>query len=440
MDTSKSSPSRVTSSTPNGSVRGPASSGPGIQLRTAVAGAEGFEAQAAALVPRPDRAVQRKEPAGAAPAVPAPEVAAPEVATPEAARDPKVDAAKQGVPGEVVEGDNVDRLSPIREAMRKQFNELEGKGVGDKEFDAVCSQKTWDEMKAKEAKAKAEAEVKYAKDFALWKLGGMTGPKPVKDYVPIYTTCIDTMRVVSQLAWKSSGLAVKRLPGKGFDMFSFGAASRDEGKKLGAWVDSKPNAGKTPKMGDMLMLEKAGATFDKLQEEGKSNDWTLGAKVDKLKKELDKLEAATASLDEAKAAANAAKAKDVEAKLAEARTQYEAAKTAIKTKHAEAAAKLAQRVDGGAKLEFSHVGFFKSATDEIVDGKKTGRQIWETFDGGQSGIGKNNQGAKSSKRYYDPKTNMIGGEATQGGANRWLAGWIDLDSMVAGKKEDKPAQ
>ncbi|MFO0748387.1 MAG: hypothetical protein U1F43_22395 [Myxococcota bacterium] len=420
------------------------------KTKAMVGGVEGYDAQAAKLAPGNQPGMAPDKAPGADLKTPAPDAAktsAPaDGKTAEGADaktdakapsqgDSKAEAAAQGVPPEAADG-QAEKLSPIREALLKQFQLMEGKGVGDAEFDAVCSKSQWDKMKANEAAATAKAEEDYKAAMATYNDQcaadpnfKKTHPAPKKAYVPIYTTCIDTQAAIARAAWKASGMAVQRVEGKNFDQFAFGGASRTEGKKLGAWVEGKPGGG-TPKPGDMLMFEKAGDKIDKAAAEQRSAGWTFEPKVKQLEKQVADLQAAAASANEAKALAAAAKAKDVEAALDKVRADYEAAKAKLQAKLAEGTAALAKKVEGGAKLEFSHVGFFKSATDETKDGAPTGRQIWETFDGGQSGIGASSQGAKSGKRFYDPKTNMIAGEASQGGAMRWLAGWIDVDKMA----------
>jgi len=422
---------------------------PTSKTKDLVGQAEGIDAQAALLAPD-------KQPAPLAPGAPpvtqgAPAPVAPggkDAKAPDASADKpkenpaqvpdgKTDLEQKGIPPEAAKAS--ENLSPIRQELLKQFELLEGKGVGMKEFDAICSQGEWEAAKKKEEAAKQAAEAKYKTDMeAYMKLDEATRkrtPKPVKQYVPVYTTCIDTMRVIAQTAWKASGMAVKRIDGQKFDQFSFGSESRTKASKIGAWEEASPKSGKSPKTGDMIMLEKAGPKIDKLAEEGRGLDLNAKAKEEKLKKEIANLEAASASTISAISTAAKAKAPQVQAALEKARADYAAAKAAMQVKLAEAQAGLADKVKGGTKLEFSHVGFFKSKTDEIgPDGQPTGREVWLTFDGGQSQIAGaiGGQGAKAGKRYYDPATNMITGEASQGGAMRWLGGWVDVDKMAKG--------
>jgi hypothetical protein len=63
------------------------------------------------------------------------------------------------------------------------------------------------------------------------------------------------------------------------------------------------------------------------------------------------------------------------------------------------------------------------------------RENWLTFDGGQKVDGI--EGANDSNRVYDPKTTEISGEAQQGGAARFLKGWVDVDKLVGTEKKKK---
>jgi len=228
-------------------------------------------------------------------------------------------------------------------------------------------------------------------------------------------------------------MVVKRVEGQKFDQLSFGSLSRVQGQKIGAWVEASAPAAAFPKTGDMFMLEKAGAKVDKAAEEQRGADMNFAAQEKRLQKELANLDKAQAGSIASLAETAAARAPVVQAALEKLRASYDVARQKVQAKLAEAQAGLAKRVGEGGKLEFSHVGFFKDRQDEVgADGQPTGRQIWTTFDGGQSGLaGKvGGQGAKAGGRIYDPKTNMVTGEASQGGAMRWLAGWVDVDKMV----------
>lgn len=412
----------------------------GGKAKAIVGQTEGFAAQEALLAPK-----ESAPPIQGGPGAPqAPQTVAKEEGAKAENKAPiaegKTDVEQKGIPKEQTEAG--EQLSPIRAELLKQFELLEGKGIGMKEFDSVCSEATWKKFKEKERVAKEAAEKKYTEDMAKYQAlpddVRKKTPKPVKAYVPVYTTCIDTMGLIAKTAWKASGLAVKRVDGQKYDEFAFGSDSRKKATSIGAWVEASPGSGQAPKTGDMIMLEKAGPKLDKLAEEGRGLDLNAGAKEKKLKKELANLEAASQSANAAFAASSKAKAVDVQAALAKVKADLDQAKTKLSTKLAEAQAGLAEKVKGGMKLEFSHVGFFKGRTEELgPDGKPTGREVWTTFDGGQSQIAGavDGQGAKAGKRYYDPKTNLITGEASQGGAVRWLAGWVDVDKMA---KQSEP--
>jgi len=406
---------------------------PQSKTKALVGQVEGVEAQAALLAPDKQAAPGPTD-KQATPPAPAP--------TDTSAQPP--------TPADVeAKAETTAALSPIRQAMLDQFTLLDGKGVGDKEFDAICNEATWTKKKDEEKAAKAKADADHALAMADYdqKCAAdpsykKTHPKPQKAYVPIYTTCIDTMRVVAAAAWKASGMVVKRVDGQKFDQFSFGSLSRVQGQKIGAWVEASAPASAFPKTGDMIMLEKAGGKVDKAAEEQRGVDLNFGAQEKKLEKELMNLDKAQSSSISALAQAAAARAPQVQAALEKLRASYDVAKQKVQAKIAEAQAGLAKRVGEGAKLEFSHVGFFKDRQDELdAEGKPTGRQVWSTFDGGQSGLANKvgGQGAKAGKRIYDPKTNMVTGEASQGGAMRWLAGWVDVDKMVQGAAEKKGA-
>jgi hypothetical protein len=392
---------------------------PGSRTRDIAASAEGYEAQEALTRPPPERTPRPAE-AGAGREGQAASV---EAGGPLAAAAEPLEAAEP--------------LSPIRAELMRQFELLEGKGVGMKEFDGICSESTWRAAKAREQAAKAAAEAKFADALGAWQAlpdaERKKKPKPRMDVVPVYTTCIDTMGLVARAAWKASGLAVRRVGAQKFDQFAFGAASRIQASRIDAWVEASPGSGLAPKPGDMLMLEKAGPKLDRLVEEGRGIDLNGEAKRKRLERELANLEKASTSANVAFAASAQTKAVQVTEALAKLKTDLEAARADLATRLAEAQAGLADRVAGGERLAFSHVGFFKGREPELgPDGAPTGREIWSTFDGGQSQIkgAIDGQGAKSGRRIYDPATNMIAGEASQGGAMRWLAGWVDVDRMV----------
>jgi hypothetical protein len=52
---------------------------------------------------------------------------------------------------------------------------------------------------------------------------------------------------------------------------------------------------------------------------------------------------------------------------------------------------------------------------------------WETVDAGQ-GQGPTGQSAMFAKRLYQPADARITGESSQDQGDRWLDGWLDIDS------------
>lgn len=84
---------------------------------------------------------------------------------------------------------------------------------------------------------------------------------------------------------------------------------------------------------------------------------------------------------------------------------------------------------------FSHIGYIKS-----ISNNDDGTEAWTTVDGGQGLAGKydvegnvtqiGHEKLAEVHRTYDPTSNLITGEANQGGEPRWLKGWIDVDKLV----------
>ncbi len=294
------------------------------------------------------------------------------------------------------QGADPEELSPIRQAMLQQMEKMDGKGVGMKEFDQVCSASQWKKLKK----------------------GG-------------YTSCIDTQRVVATMAFKAAGVAVRKAEGSKTALYAFGTKTREQAGALEAWVEASPGMGTTPEPGDMLMLEKAGKRHDKASGDLAFSRKDMNRRIRNAKKQL-------ATIKAMKDTVMSAKRKELASKWAQAAidkavARFDEVKAILEPRIEAAQKKTAERMKKGGKLEFSHVGFFKSAKPELsADGKPTGRQIWETFDGGQSRVAGavDGQGAMGLTRIYDPTTNFITGEASQGGAARWLAGWVNIDKMV----------
>ena len=85
--------------------------------------------------------------------------------------------------------------------------------------------------------------------------------------------------------------------------------------------------------------------------------------------------------------------------------------------------------------QFSHTGYLRSIT-----ANDDGTETWTTVDGGQGTAGKYDAagtllqaGAEALlevSRIYHPDTNLITGEANQGGAARLVRGWVNIDALV----------
>lgn len=410
-----------------------------------VGGIQGFDAQAAALAPQDDK--------------PKAPVAPNAKDAPAPVSDEK---SAEGEGSAAAAGAGPEALSPLREALLEQFRLMDGKGVGDAEFEAICGKTWWEDRKKSEAAAKkynteelpvllAEWQTKAAADPAWAK----ANPKPVRKDDSVFTTCIATQGKLLQAAFKATGQHVKGADVK-YDVFGYATMGRIEATKRDAWTESKPGIGQRPQRGDVLVLEMRGGA-DKVQKDidGENSQFSMNAMGQKkLEKQIAQLQTASAGANEAAAKAANAKLPELEAKLAELRASHDKKIAELQVKLDEARAKTEanagteKSVKGGGRmggLEFSHVGMFNGMAPEMgADGKATGREVWTTFDGGQNVPGKvNDQGAKSCTRLYDPKTNEIasaskgaGGAMTQDGKTRWLGGWVNIDKLVDPNKTD----
>jgi hypothetical protein len=173
---------------------------------------------------------------------------------------------------------------------------------------------------------------------------------------------------------------------------------------------------------------KAKLSLEALERDSKHTSWQLRAAKTRLEQAVLTLNAAKKAADAAAAALETATGPSAEEKA-----PYEAKLEKARTETAEGREKQLKEPIGSKKrymFQFSHVGFLQHR-EELADG----REKWTTFDGGQlvQRGGEKIEGAQSSIRYYDPKTNEISGELQQGGEARWLYGWVDVDKMVAGK-------
>ncbi|MEZ4267750.1 MAG: hypothetical protein R3F39_15325 [Myxococcota bacterium] len=393
------------------------------------------------------------------------------MAPPEPAQDAAHDAANEPVdiyegPDDEPEQAGPEALTPIREAMLKQFQILEGKGIGDAEYEQVCSLASWNKLKASEAEAVRYNKEDYPAIIAAWQAehGAKAAadeayrkahPRPFKKSEAKTTTCIAAQGVILKAALAATNMEIKPLPGQKDDPASFGPMARIEAKKRNAWVESKVGITQRPQVGDLLYLEMRGGE-DKVQEQidGENSAFSLyGMSQKRLEQQLAQATEAAKNASEAKAAAAAANVANIEGKIATLQAQHEARIQVLQKKLDEARVQTAaragteveinavQRRRGG--LAFSHIGMFKSCSPELdANGVPTGREIWETFDGGQNVPGKvDDEGAKSNRRLYDPRTNEFsgakagpGGVMTQDGKTRWLGGWVNLDELATPKE------
>jgi len=402
------------------------------------------------------------------------------------AKAPEKLEEKRGAAGaKVSQEEGEGELSPIRKKLLELFGKFEKHVIGDEVFDKVETQKAWDQQKAEEAEAtkvyNGEKE-KYDAAMKAWEAGGRKGEKPKPPIpVPKFTTCIATQQVILTQAFKETGLAIKK-QGK-LPKYAYATQGAQTAEAIapadaagpGAWHWGRMGMGENerPKRGDIIVMAFRGGTVDqgakelnyllnikygtaqkvKANEEAKAKLKTSGEAIAKAQKSLEELQqnpkaanwqlqGAQANLERAINALNAAKkaadkaASDVEnlkKPTPEERAPAEAKLEAARKESAAARGERLKEPMGSKKrymFQFSHVGFLQNR-ETLTDG--TGREKWTTFDGGQlvEREGKKVEGAQTSIRYYDPKSNEISGELQQGGEARWLYGWVDVDKLVA---------
>ncbi len=376
--------------------------------------------------------------------------------------------------------------TPIRKALFEQFAAFKGAKLGDEQFDQVVSQEEWDKMKAKEAvqgetnqkqyekdvetlpqrlvdyeaaaaKYKADSEQykvdwkNFLKELGSWnaKSGAPRPVQPVKPKepkkplkpelakVPIFTTCIATQAKVMSNALNAIGMNLKTIDGK-ITHSAFATDGKERGQKLGAWHEAKPNMTERPNPGDIMVLSMRGSSVDNAAaalaygQGGMSNN---AAAVKKLEKQLESLKAQITALEGTKKAVAEEKLTDMAAQLEAAQAKNIAYVQSLQEKLDAVRGNAQAQPD---KLWFSHVGFVKSITKHTEkDGqvRDVPRENWETFDGGQKV--ENIEGANDAHRVYDPVTNEISGESQQGGAARFLKGWVNVDALVGAEKKKK---
>jgi uncharacterized protein DUF4157 len=378
-------------------------------------------------------------------------------------------------------------LSPIRQELLELFGKFEKSVIGDEVFDKVETQKAWDQQKAEEAAATVvyeEEKQKYATAMKAWEEGGRKGEKP-KPPIPVakFTTCIATQQVILTAAFKEAGLAIKK-QGK-LPTYAFATQGAQIAEAIapadaagpGAWHWGRMGMPESerPKPGDIIVMAFRGGTVDQgakelnyllnikygtgqklkssaeaqaklktsqeaiaraqeslegLQQNPNAANWQLRAAQARLERAVNALNAAKKAADKAASDVENLK-KPTQEELAPAESKLEAARQVSASARAE---RLKEPVGSKKRymFQFSHVGFLKSI-DKPTDA--TGRERWTTFDGGQlvEREGKKVEGAQTSKRFYDPKSNEISGELQQGGEARWLYGWVDVDKLVVGK-------
>ena len=374
------------------------------------------------------------------------------------------------------------KLTPIRQELFDLFSKFEKSVIGDEVFNKVETQEAWNKQKKKEE----EATSKYEEDkkrYKEWVDSGKTGPQPPLP-IPVakFTTCIATQQVILTEAFKETGLTIKKegkLPK--FALATQGAqiaeALNPDDAAGPAWHWGKIGLKERPNPGDIIVMAFRGGAIDqgakelnyilnikydtaqklKTSKAAQAKLETSQKAIDKAQKALEALQNrvgrppvgweirnAETSLRLAVNALNAAKkaadkalsdVENMKKPTAEELAPAEAKLEAARQKAAEAREKRLEAPVGSKTrylFQFSHVGFLQKIETPT---DASGKEKWITFDGGQlvERGGKKIEGAKTSIRYYDPKSNEISGEAQQGGEARWLYGWVDVDKLVADK-------
>ncbi len=368
---------------------------------------------------------------------------------------PQVGDATTPVPPGTPAPAGAETLSPLREALLEQFRIMDGKGVGDAEFEAICGKSWWINRKQDEAAAREYNTKVYPELYKEWKRRADTDPvwaaamkPPARQDDANFTTCIATQGKLLEAAFQLTGQKVKTVGDSKVALYTYGTMARLEAKKRDAWVPAFPGVSARPKPGDILMLEARG-TPDKVQEkiDGENSPYSMASiNAKDVQKQIDQARAASTGANQAMAQAAAARIPELEARLGRLKAQHDAriAELTIELDKARvgtgkvAGAEVETKDGRRGGLDFSHVGLFKDSRPELdSEGKPTGRELWNTFDGGAHVPGKiDSQGCKSSLRVYDPRTNEItgvserGGVTTQDGKTRWLGGWTNIDALV----------
>lgn len=365
-------------------------------------------------------------------------------------------------------------LSPLRQELFNLFEHFEKKVVGDPEFDDVETKKAWDDTKDKEKKATEKYEKdKAAYDAAMIKYNKKEISETPKMPIPVakFTTCIATQQKILEKAFTAAGVSIKK-EGKA-PRYAFATEGAKVAEKVApeAWHWGKMGTTERPQRGDIIVMAFRGSKVDEaakqlnyivnikygtaqkretkekskakvtasqeavaaaqsaletLENNPKHTKWQLSAAKTKLEMAILKLNAAIKAAETAEAAVESAKGPSEE-EIAPVAGKLEKAR-----KESAAAREQTLKEPVGSKkrylFQFSHVGFLQKR-EPLPDG----RERWTTFDGGQlvEREGERIEGAQTSIRYYDPKTNEISGELQQGGEARWLYGWVNVDKLVA---------
>src|SRR5262249_892333 len=145
----------------------------------------------------------------------------------------------------------------LRRALMAEFLRMNGKVIGDKEYDDIESQEAWD--KRKQAEKDAEEAIKAWNDLPPDKQ--KTEPKPAP--LPKMTTCIGAQQNMLKNAIKNAGL---KLIGK---TNAFATDAVNAANAIGPDVFHAASAGMSerPKVGDIYVLAQRGQSVDNAAKE-----------------------------------------------------------------------------------------------------------------------------------------------------------------------------
>lgn len=346
------------------------------------------------------------------------------------------------------------KLSKLRQQMYALMKPLNGATVGTSAFDKVMTKDAWDKRKADEAASAAlwapyeAAKAKYEADMKLFKAGKlteepkMTAKRPEKDKLENLTTCIETQACILREGLKNAGFEMKLKEGSTEAQYYLGSKGQKEATALGAWTTAARSndrgEGPRPKLGDILVFSKRGEDVDKVASEiatTPTNKFHGKAKpVLDLEKQIADFKKLGEGMDEAAKTANETKIAGLEGKLTKAKAELEKYLDGLRAKLDKMREGVAEKATKD-QLAFSHVDIVVRIEKDYKDPKEPGvyKEKWLTMDGGQTINQK--QGSRLTERVYTPSRNEISGEASQGGADRWVQGWIDVDKLVKPQPE-----